>query len=682
MCYGVQAESNRGVLKNMKINILINSKAITAESGKTILQVAADNGIVIPSMCSDDRLEPYGSCGICVVEVAGNPRLVRACSTIAADGMAIVTESERITAQRRFTLELMLSDHKGDCKAPCTLACPGGTDCQGYVALIAEGDYSGAWARVREKVPFPGSIGRVCPRPCEGECRRRLVEEPIAIAELKQFAGDYVGTLPTPKADTGKSVGIIGGGPAGLTAAYYLRLKGHSVTVYEAMPHMGGMLRYGIPEYRLPDSVLQKEIDLIEQVGVEFRTDTKVALDDVRGKHNAVIVAIGAWSSVGLRCKGEELGGVIGGIDFLREPFDLSGKRVAVVGGGNTAMDACRTAVRMKADEVYCIYRRTRDEMPAQDIEITEAEEEGVVFKFLTNPIEINGDKSVESVTLQIMELGEPDSSGRRAPVAVEGKTETLAVDVVLAAIGQKPKFDNDFNALEKTKWGTVIADTKTFQTNAGAVFAVGDVTNNGADIAIAAIGEGSRCADVVDRFLSGQELSKPSPYIAKDSKTAEDFSDYEKTARVKVSHRSPAERRGDFSEVYTIFSEEAARAEAARCLECGCKAYIDRDCKLYWYANQPGMLVNPERFAGSINKYSIDKADHEKISRNPEKCVLCGLCVRVCERVEGVTSLGLLGRGFDTVVSPALGKALKDTTCTDCGKCTEVCPTGAMMKR
>ncbi|MCL2755371.1 MAG: FAD-dependent oxidoreductase, partial [Oscillospiraceae bacterium] len=596
--------------------VTINGQQITAEAGKSILQIALESGIDIPNLCHDERLAMYGACGICTVEVQGNPRLIRACSTVANDGMVITTESERISANRKLVLELLLSDHKGDCKAPCSVACPAGTDCMGYVADVAKGDYTAAFNKIREKIPFPASIGRVCPRPCEDACRRTLVEEPVAIAELKQFVGDLTvdsGQL-TIDSYTNKSIGIIGGGPAGLSAAYYLRLQGYEVTVYEAMPELGGMLRYGIPEYRLPKAILQREIDMIGGLGVKFKTGENAVLDDVRGNHDAVIVAIGAWTSTGLRCKGEEFEGVIGGIDYLREPFSFAKKDgkevglcpttrsepqasvVAVVGGGNTAMDACRTAVRMGAEKVYCVYRRTRDEMPAQDIEISEAMQEGVEFKFLTNPLEICGDERVQTMRLRIMELGEPDASGRRAPVETD-REETLEVDYVISAIGQKPKLAG-FEALEQTKWGTVIAHEQTFATNLPNVYAIGDATNSGADIAVTAIGEAGRCAKAVDAALKGEELP-PALFIAKDTKTAADFADLPKQPRVHVNHREPSERAKDFAEVYTLFDEAAAINEAKRCLECGCRSYTDADadCKLIDYANRYN--ATDDKYAG-----------------------------------------------------------------------------------
>ncbi|MCL1880658.1 MAG: FAD-dependent oxidoreductase [Oscillospiraceae bacterium] len=676
------------VMSAKVFKIKINGQEFSAESGKSILQVASENGIEIPSLCHDERLKMYGSCGICTVEIAGNHRLIRACSTLISDGMEVVTESERIAKNRRFVLELLLSDHKGDCKAPCTSACPAETDCRSYVNAISDGDYEAAVNTVREKIPFPASIGRVCPRPCEDACRRELVEEPVQIAALKQFVGDEslnqnLQPVFKPQTATGKSVGIIGGGPAGLSAAYYLRLQGHAVTIYEAMPKLGGMLRYGIPEYRLPKAVLQKEIDLIENTGVVFKTGVKVALDDVCTHNDVTIIAIGAWNSTGLRCKGEELSGVIAGIDFLCEPsaFELSGKVVSIVGGGNTAMDACRTAVRMGAKKVYCVYRRTRDEMPAQDIEISEAMEEGVEFKFLTNPIEIVGNEKVQSMRLRIMELGDSDESGRRKPIETD-KEESISVDMVISAIGQKPKFGvgeaDEFAAIKKTKWGTIVANTLTFQTNVDRVYAIGDATNNGADIAVTAIGEAGRCAKVVDTLLKGGTPEK-SLELVQDTKIAEDFANVPKQSRSKIVYRNPSVRAKDWREVYTLFGEEDAKKEASRCLKCGCDAYRGRDCRLIWYANLYGAVSGAKKYEGFINKHHIPVEDHDKIARNPEKCVLCGLCVRVCEEVEQLSVLGFYGRGFDTSVKPALGRNLKDTDCNSCGKCVEICPTGAM---
>ena len=567
-----------------EIRLTINGIACTGESGETILEVARRAGIEIPTLCHDDSVAHYGACGVCVVEAENSPKLLRSCSTLAQDGMVINTEGKRAVQARKIAFELLMSDHDGDCLGPCRLACPAGTDCQSYVKQVALGNTREAVRIVKEKLPMPASIGYVCPHPCEKDCRRGLVEEPISIAMIKRFMSlDQLNKAdkwkPERKPATGKKVGIIGGGPAGLTAAYYLALKGHDVTLSEAMPQMGGMLRYGIPQYRLPKDVVDAEVAEIAEAGVKMENGVKigetVSFEDYRSQYDAVVVAIGAWKSQPLGCQGEhDFEGVYGGIDFLRSvalksPLEI-GKKVAVVGGGNTAMDACRTAVRLGAEKVYIVYRRTQKEMPANAEEIEEAMEEGVEFKFLTNPAEILGENGrVKAVKLQVMELGEPDASGRRSPVPVEGCFETLEVDSVIAAIGQKVN-PAGFDLIEKNRRGILAADETTFRTNLENVFAVGDATNKGADIAIAAIGEGQKAADVVDSFLKGAVIPYRKPFVSRRSVTAEDFKDREKKPRVHVANRPAEERKKDFGPVNRGFSMEEAMKEASRCLESG----------------------------------------------------------------------------------------------------------------
>ncbi|MDR1135796.1 MAG: FAD-dependent oxidoreductase [Clostridiales Family XIII bacterium] len=677
-------------MKKFRLNI--DGKEVYGIPGQTILEVANDNDIFIPTLCFDERTEIYGACGLCVVEVEGNPKMVKACATVIAPGMVIKTKTDRVIQSRRTNLELLLSNHVGDCRPPCALACPGNTDCQGYVGLIANGRFEEAIELIKEKIPLPASIGRVCPHPCEDECRRKLVDEPISIAWLKRFAADadLLGEdpfMPEIAPETGKSVAIIGGGPYGLSLAYFLRQKGHEITIFEAMPKLGGMLRYGIPEYRLPKEVLDDEIELIERMGVEIIPNTRIGADidfeTIRSDFDAVCVGIGAWVSTGVGCKGEDADGVIGGIDLLRKvvrngDIDL-GKNVAIVGGGNTAMDACRTAVRLGADKVYNIYRRTKDEMPADMVEIEEAEEEGVIFKNLTNPIEIIKDASgrAKQVLLQVMELGEPDASGRRAPKPVEGKTELLDVDTVILAIGQAVDPEG-FDALELTRKKGIVYDKDTFMTSLPGVFAGGDCGNDKISIAIESIADAHKSCDIIDAYLAGEEIQYIKPYVVeRDDLTEKSFEDRERQCRPKMAHLSPEDRKDNFREVVFGYDEEQAAAEGSRCLECGCGDYFE--CKLVNFANEYD--VKPERLAGEKHKVEYDD-EHPFIIRDPNKCILCGLCVRVCDEVMGVGALGLVNRGFDTVVKPTLEKPLGESGCISCGQCISVCPTGALQER
>ena len=670
-----------------QIKITLNGIEMTGDKGETILNIAKKNGVDIPNLCYNETLKIYGACSLCVVEIEGMPKLARACATTAADGMVITSESERCRAARKVALELLMSDHVGDCKGPCALTCPAHTNVHGYIKQIALGNDREAVRIIKEKIPVPASIGRVCPHPCEEKCRRQFVEEPLSIAFMKAFAADndmasanpYV---PEKAAATGKKIAVIGGGPAGLSAAYYLTLNGHEATVFEMMPEMGGMLRYGIPEYRLPKKVLAAEIKQIEDIGVIFKNNVKIGKDiafaDLKAQYDAVIVTIGCWKGTSVGCPGEDLEGVLSGIDVLRwvtsgEPSRL-GKKVAVVGGGNVAMDACRTAVRCGADKVYVVYRRTRAEAPADDLEITEAIEEGVEFKFLTNPAEIIGENGhVKAMKLQIMELGEPDESGRRKPVPVEGKFEILDVDTVIAAIGQACNPEG-LEGLELTRKNTIVANTNNALTNLEGVFAAGDATNRGASIAIEAIAEGDLAAKACHAYLLGLDLNFPEPYYSEKTVTEEDFKDRERIARAKMPVLDPAVRRQNFDSVILGFSEEAARKEAQRCLECGCHDF--EECRLIHYANS--MPIDPKRLAGEMHPHFTEQR-LVVIERDQGKCILCNQCVRTCAENAKKGILGLVDRGFKTVIKPEFNNPATIEVCKDCMLCAEACPTGAL---
>lgn len=671
------------------IKLTIDGKEITAQNGDTILIAALKNGIEIPNLCYLKEMSPYGACGMCVVEAEGSPKLLRACSAKATEGMQIKTNGEKALKARKIALELIMGDHKGDCIGPCKLNCPAHTDCQKYVKEIGEGKFFDAVQTIKEVIPLPASIGRICPHPCETACRRQHVEEPVSIAYLKAFAADEVlkdgkHVLPEKKASTGKSVGIIGGGPAGLSAAFKLIQNGHAVTIYDKMPKMGGMLRYGIPEYRLPKTVLDTEIEEIKSLGVTMINNCTlgkdITLSEIREKHDAVLIANGAWKSSSIRCPGENLKGVFGGIDFLREAAmgkkpDI-GTKTAIVGGGNTAMDACRTAVRLGAEEVSIIYRRTRDEMPAEDIEIEEAMEEGVIFRFLTNPSEIIGENGkVKAVRLQVMELGDPDEKGRRSPVPVDGEFITLELDSVIIAAGQKNDPEG-FQELETTKRGTLLADAKTYSTSLPGVFAAGDTTNDGASIAIKAIAEANEAAKYIDAYLDGIDIPFKKPVLSERTITDDMFTEYEKHPRIKMPQRAPEDRKNDFTEINLGFSKDKAVNEAKRCLSCGCHDY--GHCKLIKYADE--YRTDCKRLSGEYHK-SFRETKLEVIERDQNKCILCGLCVRACEELAGKGILGLVGRGFNTVIKPEFRNIDIKSVCLNCSKCADVCPTGALKK-
>lgn len=678
-------------MKKYRLNI--DGTEVFGLPGQTILEVCRENEIFIPTLCYDERTEIYGSCGLCMVEVEGSPKLFKSCATEIAPDMVVKTGTDKVIESRKTNLELLLSDHRGDCQAPCTLNCPAGTDCQGYVGLIANGQFADALELIKDKIPLPAAIGRVCPHPCEDNCRRELMDEPISIRELKRFAADYDLSnderfMPEIPEETGKAVAIIGGGPMGLSAGSFLRQMGHSVTIFESMPKLGGMLRYGIPEYRLPNAILDEEIKLIEDMGVEMIPNTKIGKDisfeTVKSDFDAVLLGIGAWVSTGVGCAGENAKGVIGGIDFLRQVVrneDVKlGDKVAIVGGGNTAMDACRTAVRLGAKEVYNVYRRTKDEMPADALEIEEALEEGVIFRNLTSPMEYVTDENghVSHIKLQIMELGEPDESGRRRPVPVSGKTEILDVDTVILAIGQA--VDSSVFDVDKTRKNAIAYDEKTFMTSMPGVFAGGDCGNDKISIAIEAMADAKKVSEIIDAYLDGEEIEYEKPYfVERDDVTEKTFEDRETMCRVKNGFQlTPEERKDNFSEViYSAYTEDEAIEEATRCLECGCHDY--HECSLIDYAQQYD--VKPERFGKEKVIHEFED-DHPFIVRDPNKCILCGLCVRACDEVMGIEALGFVDRGFDTIVLPTLGNSLEESGCISCGQCVSVCPTGALQER
>jgi NADPH-dependent glutamate synthase beta subunit-like oxidoreductase len=515
-----------------------------------------------------------------------------ACETVCPKYvMKVKTMSER----------LMHFNCSDDRLAPCRQTCPAEIDIPQYVAQIRAGDYEGAVDTIRERNPFLLSCGRVCPHPCETNCRRGIEDEPVSINQLKRFVADYemnsgerlpIATAP----ETRKRIAVIGGGPAGLTCAYFLRRLGHQVNIFEAMPKLGGMLRYGIPEYRLPKEVLDWEIQSILDLGVDFHTNVKFGHDFdlsslVASGFDAIFMGIGAWKDASLRVEGEDLKGCYTGIDFLSrlaggETFPL-GRTAAIIGGGNTAIDCTRNLIRLGVKKVYIVYRRTRGEMPANEVEIDAAEHEGVEFLFLAAPVKVIGDDDGRVTHLEYlkMELGEPDASGRRRPVPIEGSETLLETDMVITAIGQSPdvsfteRSKKRLAELNTTRWNTVDVDPMTLQSNIPYIFAAGDAAT-GPSLVVEAIGGGRRAARSIHQYVMGRPVVARKNELGKDLIAETIFDQVDgivKNARAPMPELPVEERIYSFIEVDQVLTEVSAKGESNRCLSC-CLTCYDPD--------------------------------------------------------------------------------------------------------
>jgi formate dehydrogenase major subunit len=709
------------------IRIEVDGRVVEGLEGQTILEVCRDNGIEIPTLCYEPKLPGFGACRMCVVEVEGSEHPPISCSQRAEAGMVVQTQTEEVRRLRRTNLELIFSDHNAYCLPPCQNKCPSHIDIPGFLKANAEANFRESTRIFKRTIPFPSVLGRVCPAPCEEHCRRDEVDEAIAIRDSHRYAGDQVIKAmlddevdpPVPfelQPRSGRRAAVIGSGPAGMAAAYYLLIAGHDVTIFERDPAPGGMLRYGIPQYRLPKiEVLDAEYESVTRLGGKIVCDQGLGrdftLDDLQNQgYDAVLVAIGCYDTNKLGIPGEDAPGVFDGLEYLRTatlglPVEgHEGSRVVVIGGGFTSMDCTRTSVRQGAAEVTLVYRRDMKDMPAAN-EVHEAIEEGATAIFQAGPTRILTDKKsgrVKGVEFIRMQLGEPDASGRRRPEPAPGTEFTIPCDRVLLAIGQGPDLTwigPGSSGVEVTKQKRLKADAVTFETGRPGVFGTGDV-RIGAATVVQAIAEGRRAAYAADAFLKGldlatirtrQTLAEPQPEFL----SIVPFTSETKEPRYRLKAMEPEVRNRSYVEYEIPYSREEGMAESTRCLQCTCEAIgfcdlrrlgIEYGTTLQTLEPQHHQgagfrSVTENRFTGLNHDYIRDDS-HAFILREPSRCIDCGRCANVCAEVVGAACYDFMRIGFDTLVTTPLDMSLNDTPCVSCGRCAETCPTGALMPK
>ena len=686
----------REVSQDARFTITVNNREIEVLGGLTILQALLNEGIDVPTLCHDIRLKrSNGSCGLCMVELGTEaPRDVKACLTPVSAGMTITTHSPRLEAYRKVRLEQLLCDHNADCVAPCVETCPANIDIQTYLSHVADGNYEAALRVIKDRNPFPSACGRVCPHPCEAACRRNLTDEPVAINYVKRFVADQDAAkgepwLPRVGAPTGKKIAVVGAGPSGLSAAYYSAIAGHAVTVFEKQDHAGGMMRYGIPEYRLPKKTLDHEIGVIQALGVQVVTGkalgTHLTLEDLKRDFDAVYLAIGSWRATPLAIDGDRNERVELGIDYLRHITKGStrsrGDTVVVIGGGNTAIDCVRTALRKGAKSVKLVYRRTRDEMPAEPFEVEEALHEGVEMIFLAAPTKITtSEDGRNQLHCTRMVLGEPDRSGRRRPVIVEGSDFVIEADTIIGAIGQSTDTGFLFNdlPLRRNKWGDVDVNGQTMETSEAKIFSGGDCVTGPATV-IQAVAAGRRASTAMDEFVTRGYVRPSHEDYSCSRGTLEDlpraeFEDIPQLARATMPALLPSQRTSSFAEVELGLTEVHARAEAARCLKCGCGK--QNDCSLRQEASAHDVVFEAPLH---VRPYSPIIEDHPFIIRDNNKCISCGRCVAACAEIEGPGVLAFQFHEGRLTVGTHNGQPLGLTDCVSCGQCVRACPCGAL---
>ncbi len=706
-------------------DIQIDGRTLTGRVGQTILEVCRDNGVEVPTLCYEPKLPGFGACRMCVVEVEGEDTPPISCSRDAEPGMVVRTQTPRLRQVRKTNLELIFSDHNAYCLPPCQNKCPSHIDIPGFLKANTEGSFIESARIFKRTIPFPSVLGRVCPAPCEEHCRRDEVEEAIAIRDSHRYAGDQVlkaqaagMKAPVPfevQPASGKRAAVIGSGPAGMAAAYYLAIAGHEVTVFERDPAPGGMLRYGIPQYRLPKvEVLEAEYQGAWDLGVKLVSNAELGKDftvsDLQNQgFDAVCVAIGCYDTNKLGIPGEDAEGVLDGLEYLRIatlglPYPGHvGTRVVVVGGGFTSMDCSRTSIRQGAREVTLVYRRDMKDMPAAN-EVHEMIEEGARAIFQAAPTRVVTDATQQGHRHRVPAHGA--GRARRVRPAPPGAGGRLGVHhrVRPGAAGHRPGSRPDAGRRAARTASAPPSSgawrrTRSPSPPAARGSSAPATCAPGAATVVQAVAEGRRAAYAMDAYLKGmdleairtrQTLAEPQPEFL----SIVPYTSEVKEPRLRLKAMPAEVRNKSYVEYEMPYTQQEAMAESGRCLQCTCEAigYCDLRRQGIEYGTTLKTLepartgtsfrsVSENRFTGTNHDYLRDDS-HAFILREPSRCIDCGRCANVCKEVVGAACYDFMRTGFDTLVTTPLDMSLNTTPCVSCGRCAETCPTGALMPK
>ena len=657
--------------------IFIDERETEIFSGETILSVARRVGVEIPTLCFLEGKTRLESCGICMVEVEGHTSTLPACASLALPGMTVHTDTPTLREGRRMALELLLSDHLGDCQAPCELACPADIDIPGFIRSIRDGRHLEALEVIHESTPFAGVLGRICPRFCERVCRRAQIDEAISICALKRYPADHERiektlTLPQKSPPTGKRVAIIGAGIVGLTAAYYLLRRGHECTLHEAGSRPGGALTSIIPEFRLPSEIVDCEIERIQKLGAKILCNSALgkdlSLDDIRKDADAVLLAIGATRTVAPEFPGSDL--ARSSLAFLQEasqdhsPKESLGASL-VIGSGPTALDTCRTLLRFGSEKVMLAMKPSLEASLFFKTWIPDAVAEG---------IEIIAETDVEG-------LEECSEGHCLCRLSRDGQEKVVKARYVFLAESVEPdKGLLESLALATTRQG-VRVDRRTLATSLEGVFAAGNIAQAGR-YAVHGSAAGRHAAESICRYLEGDDHQEKKTVNVRMHELSEDerellFAGFPEVARAECERELNCLPTGDFSEIDRGLREEDAIREASRCLQCDCAA--KKDCDLRNQATEYG--ANPHAFGGDRPPFERDTS-HEDVVYESGKCIKCGRCIAIAEERGAPLGLSYIGRGFRVKVAVPFDESIQKGLREAALACAEACPTGALAKR